>query len=31
MKHVPYFIITDGQTFGSKAVSVFPKFWGKLS
>jgi len=26
-----YFIITDGQTFESSAVSVFQKFWGKLS
>jgi len=23
---LPYFIITDGQTFGSSAVNVFPKF-----
>jgi len=31
MKPVPYLINTDGQTFGSSAVSVFRNFWGKLS
>jgi len=31
MKHMLYFIITDGQTFGPSAVSVFRKFCGKLS
>jgi len=27
---MPYFINTDGQNFGSSAVSVFHKFWRKV-
>jgi len=31
MKPVLYFIYTDGQTFGLKAMGVFPNFGEKLS
>jgi len=30
MTPMPYFINTDGQNFGSSAVSVFHKFWRKV-